>query len=133
MRREWRRRTGPGLLALALAATAPGCIVAAVAGGAAAGVYLTERGVQGTVDGSLPEVDRKTVEVLREMEITVSSREAERGEIEYRGAGSGRDVHVELIDDALETTRVTVSVRTGAARWDKDYARTIIDRIVAAE
>jgi hypothetical protein len=132
MSRESRRRLGPVVLALALAVT-PGCIVAAVAGGAAAGVYLTDRGAEGTVDGSLPEVDRKTVWVLREMGITVSSREVERGEIEYRGTGYGRDVHVELLDDALETTRVTVSVRTGAARWDKDYARSIVDRIVSAE
>ena len=131
MSTKWRGGTGFAGLALVLAIQ--GCIVAAAAGGAAAGVYLTDRGAEGTVDGSLPDVDRRTVAVLREMGITVDTREAERGEIEYRGTGQGRDVHVELLDGALETTRVTVSVRTGAARWDKDYARSILDRIALAE
>lgn len=117
-------------LVLACMAAAPGCLAAA-AGGAAAGIYLTDQGASSQVAGSLAEVDRRTQAVLSEMGIQVEERKEEPQGFEYKGNGNGMEIRVEL--DAMEggTTMVKASARKNAVEWDKSYARDLIGRIVA--
>ena len=122
------RHARMGLL-LACVTAAPGCLAAA-AGGAAAGIYLTDQGASSQVAGSLADVDRRTQAVLSEMGIEVSERKEEPQGLEYSGSGNGMEIRVEL--DAMEggTTMVKASARKNAVEWDKSYARGIVQRIV---
>ena len=124
--RIWKHaRTG---VLLACVAAAPGCLAAA--GGAAAGIYLTDQGASSQVAGSLADVDRRTQAVLSEMGIQVTERKEEPQGFEYSGSGNGMEIRVEL--DAMEggTIMVKASARKNAVEWDKGYARGIIQRIV---
>lgn len=130
MRGTWLKRARWALL-LGVMAVAPGCLAAAAAAGAGAGIYLTDQGASGTVQGSLSDVDRRTQAVFTQMGIRVDERKVESDEIEYRGtAGGGMEVHAELEPGAGSTTTVNVSARRNQVQYDKDYARDLISRIV---
>jgi hypothetical protein len=117
-------------LVLAVVSSATGCVAAAAGAGAAAAVALTEQGAQGMVPGSLATVDARAQAVFREMGITVSERKEQPTGIEYHGKGNGRDVSVEVVAGANNTTTVKASARKNAVSWDKGYARSIVERIV---
>lgn len=130
MTARWMGRGRWALLALLLVAV-QACAAAAIgAAGAAAGIYLTDQGAEGMVQGSLAEVDARTQAVLAEMGITVQHREAEEDEIEYHGERGDLDINVELKPAGANTTKVTVSARENAVEWDKEYARDVVRRIV---
>lgn len=121
-----------GLAALlALSVGLSGC-VAAAAGGAAAGIYFTDQSAESVVNAPIGEVAARTRVVLGEMRIIVQERQVERAnrELEIHGvAPAGQTVHVEL-DESGGATRVKVSARENAVRWDKAYARSVVERIV---
>lgn len=118
------------MLLVTLVAVAPGCVAAAVAGaGAAAAVHMTDNGAESVVPASLEVTDRRTQAALSAMGITVHNRQSERGEFEYHGEGNGMDVHVELEARDAGNTLVKVSARRNAVDYDKDYARSIVQRI----
>ena len=110
-----------------------GCAAAAAGAGAAAGIYLTDQGATGVVDGSLSTVEARTRAVLADMGVQVESRQVEDQDVEFTGTGNGMDVHVKLSDAGNGTTRVDASARKNMVEWDKSYARTIVERIVARE
>jgi hypothetical protein len=85
------------------------------------------------VPGDLLAVSTRTRAVLADMGVTVVSREAEPSdlELEIRASGpEGQAVHVELAEDAFGNTRIRASVRKNTLEWDREYARTIVERIV---
>ncbi|HEX6041283.1 DUF3568 family protein [Longimicrobium sp.] len=127
------RRMGAGMAVLLAVSAGSGCWAAAAAGGgAAAGVYLTDQKAESTVNAPLADVALRTRTVLAEMRISIQDREVEPDdrEVEIHGvAPEGDAVHVEL-DGGGATTRVRVSVRDGVAKWDQEYARSIMQRIV---
>lgn len=128
------RQTGRRMAALvAMSLAASGCWAAAAAGGgAAAGVYLSDQSAESTVNAPIADVALRTRTVLSEMRIEVEERDADLNdrELEIHGvAPDGDAVHVEL-QAAGSTTRVRVSARENAVEWDRDYARSIVQRIV---
>lgn len=129
MKRTWMAARA-AVLALMLAGTG-GCAAAAVAGaGAAGGIYLTNQGAEGVVEGSMAQVAQRTTAVLSEMNIEVTGHKMEADEHEWEGKSGDMTVHVEVSRESDTTSKVSVSARKNMVDYDKDYARSILQRIV---
>jgi hypothetical protein len=122
-------RTLRATLLLSGIALTSACAAAAAGAGAAAGIYLTDQGASGNVASPVAMVDARTQAVLSDMGIKVTDRKEENGGVEYHGTGNGMDIAVELDAAANGGTVVKASARKNMAEWDKDYARTIVQRI----
>lgn len=111
-----------------------GCVVAAAGAGAGGGIYLTSRGVESVLASSVASVADAAEAAFRELGIERTGLEVddERGRRVLRGEPeSGEpDVTVTLEPEESGSTRVEVTARTSVVTWDKDYARTVIEKIV---
>jgi hypothetical protein len=128
-RARWARLA----LVAALGAPAAGCVAAAAgAAGAASAVYLTSLGASSTVNGSVNDVATRTRSVLdgEGIKITESKTESEGDERSFKGTKGDLDVTVDLKRDTPTTTKTEVSARKNLAEWDKDYAKTLLNKIV---
>lgn len=127
MRKRWG--AGPALAALAIGA---GCAPIAPES-EAPGIYFSGQRAESLVQGDLPVVAARTLDVLAEMGVTLLSGDAEPNDLdlEIRGSGpEGQAVHVELEEDADGNTRVRAWVRKNSVEWDPYYARAVVERIV---
>jgi hypothetical protein len=108
-------------------------MAAAAAAGAGAGIYLTTRGAESMVEGSIDNVADRTRAVLSEEGIALDESNFEEGgdKREFKGKKGDLDVTVELERKGANTTRVEVSARENLAEWDKDYAQQLLSKIVA--
>lgn len=122
-------------LALLLSAAAlPGCVAAAAAGaGAATGIYLTSRGASGLITGSIEQLAARTQSVFREMNIQQTAAATDNGgdKREFKGTQGDREITVSLERKSPTTTNVEVTARKNLAEWDKDLAKSILQRIAA--
>jgi len=114
---------------------ASGCVVAAAGAGAGGGIYFTSRGVESVVTSSLEAASDATERAFDELDITrtgvdIDDEDARRV---YRGepADGGPDVTVTLEAQDSGSVKVGVTARRSAVTWDKDYARRVLERIVA--
>ena len=123
---------GKWILTLGLVLSATGCMAAAAAAGAGAGIYLTSRGAESMVQGSIEDVSARTRAVLNEEGIVLDESNMASGgdEREFKGKKGDLDVTVELERESGSTTRVEVTARKNLAEWDKDYAQELLSRIV---
>jgi hypothetical protein len=124
------------VLLLGLALPAAGCAAAAAgaAAGAAGGVYLTSRGAQSVVDGSVDQVATRTQLVMKDLKIvpgTTSSSDAGQKR-EFKGTNGDLDVTITLEGRSANTTHVEVTARKNFAEWDKNFAQNVVTRIVKA-
>jgi hypothetical protein len=119
-------------LVCALVVPTAGCVAAAAAAGAGAGIYLTTRGAESMVEGSIDDVSDRTRAVLSEEGIALDESNFENGgdKREFKGKKGDLDVTVELEREGPSTTRVEVSARKNVAEWDKEYAQQLLSRIV---
>lgn len=118
-------------IALGLTAALGGCAAAALgaAAGAAGAIAYTERGARSQVDASVAESAAATEAVFEEMGITITGRETEEGRaVEIRGESGEMNVNVSIERD--DVTEIEVIAREGAIDYDKDYARSVLSRIV---
>lgn len=112
-----------------------GCLLAAAGAGAGGGIYFTERGVESVVPVSMDRAASATRQALDELKFqstksaTEQRKDGEQREID--GTAGGRDVTVTLKAQGTNSTRVQVVARTSPVTWDKDFARTLVDKIVA--
>jgi len=117
-----------------VAAGASGCVVAAAGAGAGGGIYLTSRGVESVLASPVPSVADATEAAFRELGIERTGLEVddEDGRRVLRGEPEEGepDVTVTLQPEDSGSTRVEVTARTSVVTWDKDYARTVIEKIV---
>jgi Protein of unknown function (DUF3568) len=129
------RFLAPVALALALGLGVTACVVAAAGAGAGGGIYLTQRGVEAVVPASLDRAGAATDQAFAELKIhrtkqqTVQQENGEKREVE--GTAGDRDISVTLQPEDKGSTRVQVVAKTGTVSWDKDFARTVLDHIVA--
>lgn len=133
LKARWRRR---GAVGVGLPLFATSCLLAAAGAGAGGGIYFTERGVASVVPVSMDRAAAATKQTFDELKVRqtkASSEQQTSGERrELDGAVRDRDVSVTLTVDSTKTaTRVYVVAKTSAVTWDKDLARTILERIVA--
>lgn len=118
-------------LALALVLPTAGCVAAAAAAGAGAGIYLTTRGAESMIEGSIDDVSARTRAVLNEEGIVLDESNFEKGgdKREFKGKKGDLDVSVEL-ERKGANTRVEASARKNVAEWDKEYAQQLLSKIV---
>ncbi len=119
--------------ALVLAA---GCVVAAVGAGAGGGIYLTERGVESVVPVSVERAASSAKRAFADLKIRQTKSNIQqdadgKAKQELDGATGNRDITVSLKSEAQGSTRVQVVAKKSAVTWDKDFARAILDKIVA--
>ena len=117
------------LLAIALPST--GCLAAAAAG-AAGGIYLTSRGAESVVEGSVAEIADRAEAVMGEMAIVKDGESTEDGGTRrvLKGKKGDLDVTIDIEQESESTAKVEVTARKNLAEWDKDYAKEVLDQIV---
>jgi ABC-type glycerol-3-phosphate transport system substrate-binding protein len=128
----WKTR-GSWMLLLALAGGLPGCVAAAAAAaGAGTGIYLTTRGAESTVKGSVDAVAARARAVLKAEGVTIDATSMEGGgdKREVKGTKGDLDIAVSMERESPTTTKTEVTARKNVAEWDKDYAQTILNKIV---
>lgn len=125
-------------LVAALAMTpilATGCLVAAAGAGAGAAIHLSDRGAESVVTGSVDQAYSATQRVFRDMGITEGKSSSEQeGDVATRqleGSTTDRDITVTIKSEGTGA-HVEVVARKSAVTWDKDLAREILEKIVAA-
>lgn len=130
----WSKLSG-GILAFGLAIGTSGCLVAAAGAGAATGIYLTSRGAESLVEGSVDEVAARTQEVFRELDINQTREVSESGGdvMTFEGSTGESTVTVNLERESPTTTSVEVTVQDNEVEWDTEHAEEILERIVEEE
>jgi uncharacterized protein DUF3568 len=122
------------LILLALPLAAGGCLFAAAGAGAGGGIYFFDRGVGSVVTAPVAKASSATQQTFQEMGInqtkTSTEQQGDKDKREIDGATADRDVTVTIQTEGTGS-RVLVVVRKSAVTWDKDFARTILQRIVA--
>ncbi|HYU91418.1 MAG TPA: DUF3568 family protein [Gemmatimonadales bacterium] len=112
-----------------------GCVVAAAGAGAGGGIYLTQRGVESVVPATVERAAAATNQAFDQLKVRPVKSQVEQGEDgekrEIEGAAGDREVSVTLKTEGTNATRVQVVVKRTAVTWDKDFARSVLDKIVA--
>jgi hypothetical protein len=119
------------LFLLALLVPSTGCLAAAAAG-AAGGVYLTTRGAESVIEGSVDQVANRAEAVMTEMGIVKEgeSTENQGDKQELKGKKGDLDVTISVERESSTTAKVEVTARENLAEWDKEYAKEVLNRIV---
>jgi hypothetical protein len=119
------------VMALALILPMTGCLAAAAAG-AGAGIYLTSRGAESLVEGSIDQIATRARAVMSDEGIVpeASSTEESGDKRELKGKKGDLDITIEMEEQSDRTTKVEVTARENLAEWDKEYAQQLLQRIV---
>jgi hypothetical protein len=119
------------MVALALILPMTGCLAAAAAG-AGAGIYLTSRGAESLVEGSIDQIASRARAVMNEEGIVPEASSTEDGgdKRELKGKKGDLDITIEMEEQSDRTTKVEVTARENLAEWDKEYAQQLLQRIV---
>jgi len=112
-----------------------GCVVAAAGAGAGGGIYLTQRGVESVVPATVERAAAATNQAFDQLKVRQVKSQVEQAEDgekrEIEGTAGDREVSVTLKTEGTNATRVQVVVKRTAVTWDKDFARSVLDKIVA--
>jgi len=118
-----------------LGVLAAACVVAAAGAGAGGGIYFTQRGVESVVPASVDRAAAATQQAFDQLKIKPTKSTSEQGENgeqrEIDGTANDRDISVSLKPEGKNSTRVQVVAKKSAVTWDKDFARAVLDKIVA--
>jgi len=109
-----------------------GCFLVAAGAGAGAAVVYTSRGAKSVVDGSVTQTIDRTATAFQQLGITETGRGTEESGAKGRLVGTKGELEVTVeINRASETsTNVEVYAKKNAVTYDKDFARTVLDRVV---
>jgi hypothetical protein len=111
------------------------CLVAAAGAGASGGIYLTERGVESVVPVAIDRAATATDQAFAELKVHQTKQQTEQLEQgekrEVEGSAGDREISVTLQPENSGSTRVQVVAKTSTVSWDKDFARIVLDHIVA--
>jgi hypothetical protein len=118
-------------LVLALVLPATGCLAAAAAG-AGAGIYLTSRGAESVVQGSVDQVARRAQAVMADQGIVADASSTENAgeKRELKGKKGDLDITFQMERRDPNTTHLEVTARKNLAEWDKDYAQQLVQKVV---
>ena len=110
-----------------------GCVAAAAGAGAAGAIYVIDRGAETSLLAPVPTVEASAKRVFGEMGIkeTKTSTEQEGGGEKriIEGTLDDREISVN-IETAGTGSKVVVVAKKSAVTWDKDLAKSILERIV---
>jgi hypothetical protein len=127
---KWRARCA---LVIGLAGALPGCLAAtAAAAGAGTGIYLTSRGAESVVEGSVDDVEKRARAVFAAEGIPISGSQVEKSgdKREIKGTKGDLEITVSMERQGAQATKAEVSARKNIAVWDKDYAQALLGKIV---
>ncbi|MCI0354561.1 MAG: hypothetical protein L0099_05915 [Acidobacteria bacterium] len=107
-------------------------MAAAAAAGAGAGIYLTSRGAESLVQGSVDEVAAGTLAAFGELQIQETGNSTERGgdERSFKGTKGELEVNVDMKRESPTTVKVEVTAKRSTADWDKDFAKQVLAKII---
>src|SRR6267143_568081 len=128
--RNWRALCA---IVIGLAGALPGCLAAgAAAAGAGTGVYLTSRGAESIVAGSIDDVEKRARAVFEAegIPVTGSQVESSGAKRERKGRRGDLEITVSMEQQGATATKTEVSARKNVAVWDKDYAQQLLGKIV---
>ena len=119
------------MVALAMVLPMTGCLAAAAAG-AGAGIYLTSRGAESLVEGSIDQLAARARAIMNEEGIIPDASSSEKAGTrrELKGKKGDLDVTFDLEEKSDKTTRVEVTARKNLAEWDKEYAQQLLQRLM---
>jgi hypothetical protein len=129
--RRASRRWATLAVAVALAGPVAGCVAAAAAGAAGA-IYATSRGSEALVQGSVEDVTARARAVMTDMAIVPEGEQTHTAgdKHELKGKHGDLDVTIAMERSDSATTKVEVYARKNLAEWDKDFSRSVLERIV---
>jgi hypothetical protein len=121
------------LAATVLVISSGGCVAAVAAGaGAGAAMAYDDRGVSSIVEGSVDGVFARAQTVFSDMGITETSQDNDGDERELQGrAGNDLEVTVDIERESASTVSVSVYAQRNTVNWDREYARSVLERIIA--
>jgi 6-phosphogluconate dehydrogenase (decarboxylating) len=110
-----------------------GCAAVAAGAGAAAAIAYSERGVSSKVEGSPAQVFQRSQAVFRDLGITETGHEmGDTGsEHELKGRRGDLEVTVDMHRENDTLTSVDVYAQKSAVEFDRDYARQVLEAIIA--
>ena len=101
--------------------------------GAGGGIYFNDRGVGSVVTAPVTKASAATEQAFQEMGInqkkSSTTQEGTTDKREIQGSTPDRDVTVSIQTEG-SGSRINVVAKKSAVTWDKDFARTILERIV---
>jgi hypothetical protein len=117
---------------LALVALLGGCFAAAAGAGAGAAYYFTTRGVGSTIGAPVDDVAARTESVFAAQGIRITETKAEPGADKrtLKGKKGDLDIEVQIERQSDQTSKAEVSAQKNLVEWDKDYAQSLMDKIV---
>lgn len=123
------RAAGRGLL-LILTASLTGCLVAAAAGAGGA-IVLSGHTAEAIVDQPVEEMAGVAEQVMRDdgVDITDTRSQDSGAKRVLKGEKGDLDVTV-TIQRTDEGTKLGVEAQRSTARWDDDYARALLAKII---
>lgn len=124
-------------LAIALVAATlslSGCFLIAAGAGAAGAIAYTNRGASSTLDGSVDQVFDRGVGAFGAMNITETGRSTEESGRKRRlvGTRGELEITVELNRETDTTTKVEVIASRNLVDYDRELAREVLNRMLAA-
>ena len=119
------------VLAMAGACLTSGCLVAAVGGGALAGIHVTSQGAEADVESNIQGTEGRVRAAFRQMgiEMTGEAFEDSGREREFKGSVDELEITVSL-ETRDHGTHIEASARRSFASWDREYAERLVARIV---
>lgn len=108
-----------------------GCLVAAAAGAGGA-IVLSGHTAEAIVERPVAEMTTVAEQVLQEEEIEITDSRSQDSGARRTLKGEKDDLTVTVkIERTDDGTKIGVEAQRNAARWDDDYARALLARIIA--
>lgn len=128
------RTTVTAVLACGMMLLATGCMAAVAAGaGAGAAVAYNDRGVSTRMEGTVDGVFARAQTVFRAMGIaeTAQDNDDTGRERELQGRSGDLEITVDIKEIDGSMVSVEVFAQRNTVNWDREYARSVLQRIMS--
>jgi hypothetical protein len=123
----------PALVYVVVSLSLGGCFLVAAGAGAGAAVAYTNRGAKSTVDGSVDQTFDRAVAAFQGLNIKETGRNTQDNGVKRQLVGDTTDgltVTVDMERKTSTTTDVEVVAKKNTVDYDKDFANTVLSRII---
>ena len=128
------RRLALSLVLAALPLAAGGCFLVAAGAGAAGAIAYTNRGATSVVSGSVDQVFERAVAAFQQAGVTETGRSTEDSGRQRTLVGTKAEYEVtaEVKRSTDSTANVEITARKSTVEYDREMAKDILNRILAA-
>ena len=128
------RRLALSLILAALPLAAGGCFLVAAGAGAAGAIAYTNRGATSVVSGSVDQVFERAVAAFQQAGVTETGRSTEDSGRQRTLVGTKAEYEVtaEVKRSTESTANVEITARKSTVEYDREMAKDILNRILAA-